>query len=95
MFTGGELLGFFGGAFTTLGFIPQVVRVFRLKSAREISWPFVCTFLIGIGCWLAYGIYFRLSPVIIWNSITFILAIMLLLAKWRYGASDGKAILDR
>ncbi len=81
----GEVLGFVGGALTTFGFVPQVLRVLKLKSAREISLPFTWSFVFGISCWLAYGIYFGLPPVIIWNSITLVLAAVLLYAKLRYG----------
>ena len=40
-----ELLGFMGGALTTVGFMLQVWRLFRLKSAREISLPFTGLFV--------------------------------------------------
>lgn len=86
-FNMGDVLGFFGGALCTFGFIPQVVRVLRLKSAREISLPFSMLFLVGVVCWLSYGIYFRLVPVVIWNLITSLLASVMLYAKLRYGRS--------
>ncbi len=88
----GELLGLIGGALTTLGFIPQVVRVLRLRSAREISLPFTWSFLIGIACWFAYGIYVALVPVIMWNGISLVLAGLLLYAKLRYGAPKSATV---
>jgi MtN3 and saliva related transmembrane protein len=80
-----EWLGLIAGAIMTIGFLPQVIRVFKLKSAYEISLPFTISFLIGIGCWLAYGIFLRLTPIILWNSITIVLGIVLLYAKLKYG----------
>ena len=80
-----ELLGFIGGALTTVGFIPQVWRLFRLRSAREISLPFTVFFMAGIGLWLSYGILMGLPSVIIWNAITFALGGAMLYAKLRYG----------
>jgi MtN3 and saliva related transmembrane protein len=80
-----EWLGFLGGAVTTIGFIPQVVRLYKIKSAREISLTFSILFLIGITFWLVYGISFNLFPVILWNSITLVLVLALLYAKLRYG----------
>lgn len=80
-----ELLGFIGGALTTMGFVPQVWRLFRLKSAREISLPFVVLFLFGIGLWLSYGISLRLASVIVWNTVTFMLGCGMLYAKLKYG----------
>lgn len=80
-----ELLGFIGGALTTVGFAPQVWRLFKLKSAHEISLPFVVFFLLGIGFWLSYGISLGLASVIVWNAITFVLGCGMLYAKLRYG----------
>jgi len=81
----GEVLGLVAGALTTGGFIPQVVRVYRLKSAREISLLFTTLFLVGISFWIVYGIYFGLLSVIIWNAITAILGGLLFFAKLKYG----------
>ena len=80
-----ELLGFIGGALTTMGFIPQVWRLFRLRSAHEISLPFTIFFIWGIAFWLSYGISKGLPSVIIWNAITFALGWAMLYAKLRYG----------
>ena len=80
-----ELLGFMGGALTTVGFIPQVWRLFRLRSAHEISMPFTAFFITGIGLWLSYGISMGLPSVIIWNAVTFALGWAMLYAKLRYG----------
>jgi len=80
-----EWFGLIAGAIITIGFLPQVIRVFKLKSAHEISLTFTISFLIGIGCWLAYGISLRLTPVILWNSISIIFALALIYAKLKYG----------
>jgi MtN3 and saliva related transmembrane protein len=80
-----ELLGFIGGALTTVGFIPQVWRLFRLKSAHEISLPFTIFFLLGIAFWLSYGILLDQAPLIIWNAVTFGLGCAMLYSKLRYG----------
>ncbi len=81
-----ELLGFVGGAFMTLGFIPQVWRLFKLKSAREISLPFTILFLLGTACWLIYGILLGLAPMILWNAISLALGLAMLYAKLKYGS---------
>ena len=81
----GEVIGFIGGALITFGFIPQVIRVFKLRSAREISLLFTISMLLGAISWLIYGIIFRLPPVILWNAITIFLVAGLLYAKLKYG----------
>ncbi len=83
-----ELLGFLAGALTTLGLIPQIVRLFRLRSAHEISLPFTLLFLTGALSWLVYGISLGLMPVITWNSISIVLLTLILYAKLKYGRSS-------
>lgn len=83
--SGSEALGWTAGAFATLSVIPQIVQVFRLRSAHEISLLFSSLLLIGLLMWLGYGIAKGLFPVIMWNSIGVILAGTLLYAKIRYG----------
>ena len=59
-----EVPGFVGGLLTTMGMVPQVWRLFKLKSAHEISLTFSVLFVIGIAFWLAYGIERGLMSVI-------------------------------
>ena len=80
-----EPLGFIAGALVTASIVPQIIRVFRLKSAREISTLFTILLLVGVITWLAYGIWLKLIAVILWNAIGAMLAAILLYAKLKYG----------
>ncbi len=80
-----EWIGLIGGAIGTMGFIPQVIRVLKLKSAHEISLLWCISFVFGIGCWLSYGIILQLTSIILWNSISIILCSILIYAKLKYG----------
>jgi MtN3 and saliva related transmembrane protein len=80
-----QSLGLLAGALVTCSMIPQLVRVFKLKSAREISELFTILLLVGMICWLVYGISLRLTPVILWNAIGAVLVALLLYAKLKYG----------
>ena len=73
------------GFFITCSFIPQIMRVIRLKSAREISILFTSLTLLGMVLWLTYGIKHGLIPIILWNVIGLVLIIILLGAKMKYG----------
>ncbi|MFC2060479.1 SemiSWEET family sugar transporter [Chloroflexota bacterium] len=80
-----ESLGLVAGALVTCSMIPQLIRIFQLKSAREISLLFTTSLLLGMIGWLTYGIYLSLTPVILWNAIGIALVSLLLYAKLRYG----------
>jgi MtN3 and saliva related transmembrane protein len=83
-----ELFGLLAGALTTGGFIPQVLRVFRIRRAYEISLPFTILFTIGTAAWLSYGIVLGAFSLILWNSISLCLAVLLLYAKLRWGLKN-------
>jgi len=85
-----EYLGLIAGLLVTCSLIPQIIRVFRLRSAREISAVFTVLLLLGLVLWVVYGIMLTLTPVIIWNAIGAVLAILLLYAKIRYGHNEIK-----
>jgi len=80
-----ELIGFVAGALVSAGFIPQVMRVLKLKSAREISFPFTVLLILGTICWLVYGIVQDMPAVIFWNVILLVTSITLLWVKLKYG----------
>ncbi|MGB7800965.1 SemiSWEET transporter [Buttiauxella sp.] len=78
-----DMVGFIGGACTTISFIPQVVLVLKSKSTKDISLTMYSVFVFGISLWLMYGIMSSALPVIIPNFITFILAGSILIMKIR------------
>jgi MtN3 and saliva related transmembrane protein len=85
----GDILGLVAGAITTGSLVPQVIRVFRLKTSREISLYFTILFIVGDSAWLFYGIYFKLMPVVLWNVLAIILAFLLLIGKLKYDSRAG------
>jgi MtN3 and saliva related transmembrane protein len=80
-----DAFGFIGGILVTVALVPQVVRIFRLKSALEISLLFTVLLLVGMLFWLGYGILFQSFPIILWNAVGAALVATLLFAKLKYG----------
>jgi MtN3 and saliva related transmembrane protein len=77
-------LGFAAAFCTTVAFVPQLVRVLKLRSAREISLGTFLLFSIGVFLWLLYGIYSGSRPVIASNAVTLGLSLSILYLKMRY-----------
>lgn len=71
--------------FVALGLVPQVLRVWKLRSAQEISLSFNLLSLIGTTLWLVYGLFLGLTSVVLWNGANDALLILLLILKLRYG----------
>jgi MtN3 and saliva related transmembrane protein len=79
-----ERLGFIGGALTTSGFIPQVRRLFRLRSAHEISLLLIIFFIVDRLLALVRD-FTGLPSVVIWTGVTSGSGRAMLYAKLRYG----------
>jgi MtN3 and saliva related transmembrane protein len=79
-----EYLGFAAAFCTTAAFVPQLMRVIRLRSARDISLPTFLLFSVGVFLWLLYGLYIDSKPVIASNSVTLVLSVSILVLKIRY-----------
>jgi len=78
------VIGLVAGTFTTISFFPQLIRVCKTRSTRDISlWMFLL-FTIGVLLWLIYGIYLLQWPVILSNLLTLISAVIILIFKLKY-----------
>ena len=92
MVTPAEGFGLAGGFFIALGLVPQVIRVWRMKDAREISLTFVLLTMAGTLLWLVYGVLLGLLSVMLWNGINFGLQSALLAVKLRYGMNPHSRV---
>ena len=79
-----EQLGYVAAFCTTAAFIPQLLRVVKLRTARDISLGTFLLFSTGVFLWLLYGLYTGSRPVIASNAVTFILSISILTLKIKY-----------
>jgi len=79
-----EWIGFLAAFCTTAAFVPQLVRIVKLRSAREISLGTFTLFTVGVALWLVYGLYVKSMPVIVSNVVTFCLSLSILVMKLKY-----------
>jgi len=79
-----DIIGFIGGALTTLALVPQAVKAWRTKHTRDVSIWWILTLTVGVFLWLGYGILIGSLPVIAANATTLILAVIVLILKMRY-----------
>jgi MtN3 and saliva related transmembrane protein len=79
-----EAIGLLAGTCTTIAFVPQVLKIWRSKSAKDISLAMFSIFSIGVFLWLIYGLFIDSLSVILANSITLVLASTILAFKFRY-----------
>ncbi|MBA2749336.1 MAG: SemiSWEET transporter [Tatlockia sp.] len=78
------ILGLVAGTLTTLAFLPQLLKIWQTKSAKDISFNTLVIFNIGIFLWLIYGIYLNALPIILANLFTLIFNMIIVWLKIRY-----------
>ncbi len=79
-----EIFGGLGAACTTLSFVPQVLKIWETRSAKDVSLPMYFMFLMGVICWLVYGLMLNAWPIIIANAVTMLLALAVVVMKLRW-----------
>lgn len=79
-----QILGLLAGSCTTAAFIPQVMKTWRSRSAKDLSFGMFSIFSLGVLLWLIYGLLIRDVPVILANLVTLMLASILLVFKLRW-----------
>lgn len=79
-----KILGLVAGLLTTISFVPQVVKTWRSRSAKDLSLVMFLLYCVGVFLWMIYGIMIDELPVILWNIITLILATVILFFKIKF-----------
>ncbi|MEX2233721.1 MAG: SemiSWEET transporter [Cyclobacteriaceae bacterium] len=79
-----QVLGLLAGSLTTAAFLPQVVKTWKSRSAKDLSLRMFSLFCLGVVMWLVYGFAVNDVPVIVANLLTLLLASTLLFFKLRF-----------
>jgi MtN3 and saliva related transmembrane protein len=79
-----DYIGYVAAFLTTISFVPQVIKIYRSRSAHDVSLYMFILFTIGICMWLAYGVLQMMWPVILANAVTLVLSLSILIMKVKY-----------
>lgn len=79
-----EIIGLAAATLTTAAFVPQVYKTWKTKSVDELSLTMYLVFFTGIVLWFIYGIYMNSLSIILANTITGLLVLLLIYFKLKY-----------
>jgi len=79
------LIGFSAACLTMFAFIPQIIKVLKTKSAKDVSLITLFQLSFGVFLWILYGIHLKDVIIITANSITLTSLIILLFLYFSYG----------
>jgi MtN3 and saliva related transmembrane protein len=76
-----DLIGYLAGVAMAISLSPQVIKVWKTRSARDISLAWVIIYVIGLSLWVLYGILIQALPMMIFSSVELAFALALLALK--------------
>ena len=85
-----EAMGLLGAILSSLTFLPQVVRTWKIKSAEDLSMGMLVIVFCSTIVWLVYGFALWLIPVIIANTAIFTLSLTLIYFKITFKRNKTK-----
>ena len=77
-------LGLLAGGLTTASFVPQVWKIWKTKSAEDVSLLMFVAFCVGVTLWLVYGIVKGEVAIIVTNAVTLVLGAAIVWMKLKY-----------
>lgn len=79
-----EILGLVAGTITSITFLPQVVKIWQTKSAKDLSLMMLLLLMLGVVLWLIYGLVIMSAAIIYTNSMVLFMSLVMLFFKLKY-----------
>lgn len=79
-----QILGLVAGTITSITFLPQVLKIWQTKSAKDLSLAMLALLMLGVTMWLVYGILVMDAAIIYTNSMVLAMSLVMLFFKLRY-----------
>lgn len=78
------VLGLIAGTLTTVAFLPQMLKTYQSKSAKDVSLVMLVIFCTGVSLWLVYGFFRRDLAILLANAVTLIFNLGIVYLKLKY-----------
>lgn len=79
-----KIIGLAAALLTTFSFVPQIIKVKKSRSVKDVSLITLIQFSSGVFLWALYGMYLRDAIIISANCVTLITLCILLTLYFRY-----------
>lgn len=77
-------IGIIAGILTSVSLLPQLIKIIREKRAENLSYLMLIVLLAGLGCWIWYGILREDAPIIVTNSVSFLINSLVIIFTIKY-----------
>ncbi len=78
------VIGTIAGFVSAITFLPQVIKIWKTKSAKDLSSVTLLLLFLNVSLWLVYGILVEDYPIMGTNGIVLSMIIAMIYFKWKY-----------
>ncbi len=79
-----QMLGLAAGTITSITFLPQVIHIWKTKSAKDLSMKMLMLLILGVSMWLTYGILVVDAAIIYTNSMVLTMSLIMVYFKLKF-----------
>lgn len=79
-----DCIGAAAGVLTSASYLPQMYKIWKTKSAKDISTGMFVGLYVGICLWLWYAVMISAFHMLVANCVTLLLMTGILALKYRY-----------
>ena len=80
-----RVIGTMAAVLTMFSFLPQIFKVIKTRSGRDLSLVTLLQLSLGVFLWIIYGLYRKDGIIITANAVTLLSLIVLLFLYFNYG----------
>ncbi len=77
-----EIFGILAGVLTALAYIPQIAKILRTKSAKDLSYMMLFTYMTATVCWIIHGVIFKSISMVVFNGIVALQIFLIIIIKY-------------
>jgi MtN3 and saliva related transmembrane protein len=79
-----DIIGYIGGIFSSVSFLPQVIKIWKTRSVNDLSMPTLLLLTCNVSTWLFYGVLIHSRPICITNAIVLSMIFAMIYFKIRF-----------
>ena len=89
-----DSIGYMASAFTTVSSVPQIYKIWKTKSADDVSVLYLIILIIGLTLWLIYGVLMNIYPMIVSSTISIFLYVSIITMAFVFRKQEKKDEID-
>ena len=79
-----EFIGYSAGILTLLNMLPQVIKTYKTKHAKDVSYLMIITYALSMVLWVTYAYFINSWPIMTTNGVALIMSVIQLSLMIKY-----------